>query len=162
MLKKVFMNFKIDLLFAAGWRFKIAKVFYQNTKIGSFIIHDSFLPKNKGCAPLNWSLINGDNFTGVSLIQMTEKIDSGDLVLQNKIKITKNDDIVSLHEKVLSLYEKFVILFFSDHEKLINNKIKQNIKDSTYNKKRFPKDGIVNWQENEKNLINFIKAQIKH
>lgn len=160
-LKRTFINFNIDLLFAVGWRYKIEKVFYQKTKIGSFIIHDSLLPKNKGCAPLNWSLINGEKFTGVSLIQMKEKIDSGDIVLQKKIKITKNDDIASLHDKVLSLYASFVILFFSDYAKLIKNKKKQNTKFSTYNKKRFPKDGFINWHENGKNLINFIKALAK-
>ena len=100
-ITKIFQNNDIDFLFAAGWRYRISKNFYQNSKIGSFIIHDSYLPKNKGCAPLNWSLINGDNFTGVSLIEMKEEIDGGDIILQKKIKILEKDDIVSLHKKVL-------------------------------------------------------------
>ena len=85
-ITKIFQNNSIDFLFAVGWRYKISRNFYQNSKIGSFIIHDSFLPKNKGCAPLNWSIINGEKFTGVSLIEMREEIDSGDILLQKKLR----------------------------------------------------------------------------
>lgn len=157
-ITKIFQNNNIDFLFAVGWRYKISRNFYQKTKIGSFIIHDSFLPKNKGCAPLNWSIINGEKFTGVSLIEMREEIDSGDILLQKKIKIFKNDDIVSLHKKILIIYKKFAKIFFGNYKYLIQNKKKQKIKDSTYNTKRTPKDGVINWNNNGKVIINFIKA----
>ena len=157
-ITKIFQNNDIDFLFAVGWRHRISKNFYQNSKIGSFIIHDSFLPKNRGCAPLNWSLINGDNFTGVSLIEMKEEIDGGDIILQKKIKILEKEDIVSLHKKILIFYKIFVINFFKNFTNLIQNKKRQNIKNSSYNRKRFPKDGIIDWTKKGSVLINFIKA----
>ena len=65
---------------------------------------------------------------------MREEIDSGDILLQ-KIKIFKNDDIVSLHKKILIIYKKFAKIFFGNYKYLIQNKKKQKSKIQIYNRK---------------------------
>uniref|UniRef100_A0A1B0C1R6 Formyl transferase N-terminal domain-containing protein n=1 Tax=Glossina palpalis gambiensis TaxID=67801 RepID=A0A1B0C1R6_9MUSC len=51
-------------------------------KFGAFNLHGSLLPKYRGCCPLNWSIINGEDQTGVTLHRMTEKIDHGPIIAQ--------------------------------------------------------------------------------
>ena len=89
---------------------------------------------------------------------MAKKVDSGEIILQKKINIEKNDDIVTLHSKVLSVYYKFVVIFFSNFPNLLANKKKQNNKLSTYNKKRYPHDGKIQWNKKGKDIINLIRA----
>ena len=55
-------------------------------KFGSINVHSSLLPKYRGAAPINWSIINGDKTTGVTIMKMDEGMDTGDIILSNEIK----------------------------------------------------------------------------
>ena len=72
----------------------IPKVFPLN-------IHASLLPKYRGAAPINWAIINGEKVTGVTIMQVTKKMDSGPIILQQKIDILGTDDSASLEFKLI-------------------------------------------------------------
>lgn len=63
-------------------------------------LHPSLLPEYRGAAPVNWSLINGDEKTGVTLFKVVEKMDAGDILFQEEINIAPEDDSFRLFEKV--------------------------------------------------------------
>lgn len=72
-------------------------------KIGMLNIHFSLLPKYRGAAPIHWTLLNGDNKTGVTIFWLDEGMDTGDIFLQKEIEVTLEDDYFSLSKKLVSL-----------------------------------------------------------
>ncbi len=69
-------------------------------KYGCINIHGSLLPKYRGAAPIQWSIINGDVLTGVTIMYMDPGMDTGDMLLKREIPITKEDTYLSLHDKM--------------------------------------------------------------
>jgi methionyl-tRNA formyltransferase len=78
----------------------LPEVVWQMPALGTFNIHASLLPQYRGAAPINWALINGETETGVTSFFLRHQIDTGDMLLQDKIAITPNDDFGSLYEKL--------------------------------------------------------------
>ena len=58
------------------------------------------MPKYRGAAPINWAIINGEEKTGVTIMEMEEGLDTGDMVLWKSIPITSDDDFPSIHDKL--------------------------------------------------------------
>lgn len=81
--------------------FKILPVeVFTLPKYGSINLHGSLLPKYRGAAPIQWALINGDEETGITTFFLKEKVDTGNMILQEKIKIEPEDDFETLHDKM--------------------------------------------------------------
>jgi len=72
-------------------------------KYGCINIHGSLLPKYRGAAPIQWSIINGDNVTGVTIMYMDKGMDTGDMLTKQKILITQEDTYESLHDKMKTI-----------------------------------------------------------
>ena len=72
-------------------------------KYGCLNIHASLLPKYRGAAPIPWAILNGDKETGVTIMQMDEGVDTGDMLLQRAIPIEAQDTADSLHDKLMEL-----------------------------------------------------------
>lgn len=81
--------------------FKILpKEVFTIPKYGSFNLHGSMLPKYRGAAPIQWSLINGDTETGLTTFFLKETVDTGNIILTKKITINNDDNFGSLHDKM--------------------------------------------------------------
>ena len=78
-------------------------------KYGCWNAHASLLPKWRGAAPIQWSLLEGDDFTGVGIMKMEEGLDTGDVLLEEQIKIEDYDNLISLTEKLSNLSAKLFI-----------------------------------------------------
>ncbi|MEW6193672.1 MAG: methionyl-tRNA formyltransferase [Bacteroidota bacterium] len=72
-------------------------------KYGSFNLHGSLLPKYRGAAPIQWALINGEKETGVTTFLLDDKVDTGKIILQEKIIIDDADNFGSLHDKMMMI-----------------------------------------------------------
>ena len=72
-------------------------------KYGCWNAHASLLPKWRGAAPIQWSLLEGDDFSGVGIMKMEEGLDTGDVLLEDKIKIEEDDNLITLSEKLSNL-----------------------------------------------------------
>lgn len=70
-------------------------------KFGTFNLHASLLPDYRGAAPINWAIINGETKTGVTTFFLDEKIDTGKIILQKDVAITAQDNVGSLHDKLM-------------------------------------------------------------
>jgi len=92
-------------------------------KYGCWNAHASLLPKWRGAAPIQWSLLEGDDFSGVGIMKMEEGLDTGDILLEDKIKIEEDDNLITLSEKLSNLS---ATLFMAAISKLEINK-DQNI-----------------------------------
>jgi methionyl-tRNA formyltransferase len=89
-----------DLFVVVAFRI-LPKELYTLPKYGSINLHASLLPKYRGAAPIQWSLINGDKETGVTTFFLQDKVDTGNIILQKNIPIEDKDDFGSLHDKLM-------------------------------------------------------------
>ncbi len=71
--------------------------------IGTFNLHASLLPQYRGAAPINWAIINGEKETGVTTFFLQHKIDTGDIIEQQKVEISENETAGELHDKLMTL-----------------------------------------------------------
>ena len=103
--EKIIFNFlfkkKIKFICLAGFMKILSKNFIKKFKGKIINIHPSLLPKYKGLNTHKKAIKNNDKFTGCSVHFVTAKVDSGKIIIQKKVKITKNDTIDSLTKKVL-------------------------------------------------------------
>ncbi len=92
-------KFNSDVFVVVAFRILPKEVFEIPAKI-SFNLHSSLLPKYRGAAPIQWALINGEKETGVTTFALEEKVDTGNVILQEKIGIDPGDNFGSLHDKL--------------------------------------------------------------
>lgn len=121
-------------------------------------LHPSLLPKYRGATPIQHSLLNGDSYTGVSIIDVSKKMDCGDILLQKKINILDEDDYLSLYKKLSNIG---AFLLKDAITGILNNnilKISQIESESTYVKKISKEDGNINWNDSAKKISNKIRA----
>ena len=88
-----------DLYVIVAFRILPVEVFTIPPK-GTFNLHGSLLPKYRGAAPIQRALINGDKETGVTTFMLEQKVDTGNMIMQEKIAIEEEDDFGSLHDKL--------------------------------------------------------------
>ena len=87
----------------------LPKVVWQMPEFGTFNLHASLLPNYRGAAPINWAIINGETKTGVSTFFIDEKIDTGDMILQEDIDIKPDENAGSLHDKLMAIGSQLVL-----------------------------------------------------
>ena len=97
-----------DLFVVVAFRI-LPKEVFEIPKFGSFNLHGSYLPKYRGAAPIQWSLISGDTETGLTTFKLAEKVDTGNIYLQEKVKISPDDNFETLHNRMSLLGGELVL-----------------------------------------------------
>jgi len=97
-----------DLFVVVAFRI-LPKEVFEIPKYGSFNLHGSYLPKYRGAAPIQWALINGDTETGLTTFKLAEKVDTGNIYLQEKVKINPDDNFETLHDRMSLLGADLVL-----------------------------------------------------
>ncbi|MBI3122956.1 MAG: methionyl-tRNA formyltransferase [Ignavibacteriales bacterium] len=95
-------SIEADLFVVVAFRI-LPKEVYSIPKHGSFNLHGSLLPKYRGAAPIQWSIINGDKETGVTTFFLEDKVDTGNIILREQLKIDDGDNLGSVYEKLMNL-----------------------------------------------------------
>ena len=93
-------SYKADLQLVVAFRMLPVAV-WDMPKLGTYNLHGSLLPRYRGAAPINWAVINGDTYTGVTTFKLKHAIDTGDLMYQEKVQITEDDNAGSVHDKMM-------------------------------------------------------------
>jgi len=97
-----------DLIIVVAFR-KIPKEIFSIPKYGTINLHASLLPNYRGAAPINWCLINNETKTGVTTFFINEKIDQGDILLQEELIISNEDDFGLLYYKLSKVGAKLLV-----------------------------------------------------
>jgi methionyl-tRNA formyltransferase len=82
---------------------------WQMPEYGTFNLHASLLPQYRGAAPINWAIINGETTTGVSTFFIDDKIDTGEMILQESVATDPKENAGTLHDKLMHLGAKLVL-----------------------------------------------------
>ncbi|MGB1268522.1 MAG: methionyl-tRNA formyltransferase [Flavobacteriaceae bacterium] len=108
----------------------LPEVVWKMPKLGTFNLHASLLPHYRGAAPINWALINGETKTGVTTFFIDEKIDTGEIIMQEEIEIKPSENAGSLHDKLMVNGSELVLKTVAAIENnTISTHIQPNIKD---------------------------------
>jgi methionyl-tRNA formyltransferase len=137
----------------------LPEVVWSMPAIGTFNIHGSLLPDYRGAAPINWALINGEKETGVTSFFLRHQIDTGDILLQEKISIADTDDFGSLYEKLkylgADLALKTVRAIESGQVQPQPQPQNAELKEAPKISKEFCE---INWQQSAIQIQNFIRG----
>jgi methionyl-tRNA formyltransferase len=93
-----------DLLLMVNWRRMVPLEICRRMRLGSFVFHDSLLPEYRGFSPTVWAMVNGEDHTGVTLIEAAAAADEGDIVDQARVPIGPTETIAEVMERVTGTY----------------------------------------------------------
>ena len=142
-----------DIAIVVAYGQIIPKEFLNLTKKGFINIHASLLPKWRGAAPIQRSIMNSEKETGISIMQIQEKLDTGPLFNSYKVTITDKDNAETISDK-LSLLAADKIL--DNIDKILDGNLEfknQNHNEATYALKIKKSEGEIRWDEKAENII---------
>jgi len=96
---EILQSLKADLQIVVAFRM-LPEVVWNMPPMGTVNVHGSLLPHYRGAAPINWAVINGENETGVTTFKLKHEIDTGDILLQERIPIGDDETSGSLHDRM--------------------------------------------------------------
>ncbi len=121
-----------DLQIVVAFRM-LPEIVWNMPPLGTINVHGSLLPQYRGAAPINWAVINGEKFTGVTTFKLKHEIDTGNILLQDKIEITETMNAGELHD---IMKEVGANLLLKTVESLANKAIEEIQQDETSNEKQ--------------------------
>ena len=151
-------NLNADLAIVVAYGKIIPNEILNLTKKGFINIHASLLPKWRGAAPIQRSIMNLDKETGISIMRIINELDAGPVSKNYKISISDNDNFLTLSEKLSSLASEKLLENIDD---ILEGKVTfydQNNLEATYAKKILKSEGKINWNETGEEIIGKING----
>lgn len=137
----------------------LPKDVWQIPAKGTFNLHASLLPQYRGAAPINWAIINGETQTGVTTFLIDEKIDTGNILLKDKVEILPDDNAGTVHDKLAENGKKLIIETLNGLEgNSIQPKPQENLGELKPAPKIFKEDCKVDWSEPIEKIHNKIRG----
>mgnify|MGYP001265777642 FL=1 len=151
-------NLNADLAIVVAYGQIIPKEYLSLTKNGFINIHASILPKWRGAAPIQRSIINLDTETGISIMKINEELDSGPISNIYKIKIDQNLNAQEVREKLSLLAANKILDNVDDIFDGNSTFIDQDHSKATYAKKILKSEGKINWNDDAIKIIGKING----
>lgn len=150
-------NLTPEFIIAVAYGKLLPEIILSIPEKGCINIHASLLPKYRGAAPIQWSLINGESVTGITAMLMNEGLDTGDILLQKSIEIEETDNSKTLSLKLSHLGAMALIEAINGLRTGIIKPVPQ-IGESVYAPPLKKADGRIMWNKDARELFNFIRA----
>lgn len=150
---------KADVQAVVAFRM-LPEIVWNMPPLGTINVHGSLLPQYRGAAPINWAVINGEKYTGVTTFKLQQEIDTGNILLSEKIAIEENDNAGTVHDK---LKEVGAALLVKTIRLLADGQLKeipqQNIVgEIKHAPKLFTETGNIDWNKNVEEIYNLIRG----
>ena len=95
-------SYQADLQIVVAFRM-LPEVVWDMPRLGTFNLHASLLPQYRGAAPINWAVMNGDTETGATTFMLQHEIDTGNIILQERIPIADDENVGSVHDRLMTM-----------------------------------------------------------
>lgn len=159
-------DLKADLQIVVAFRM-LPEIVWNMPRLGTFNLHASLLPQYRGAAPINWAIINGDKETGATTFFLTHEIDTGNIILQEKIKIGDSDNVGKIHDELMEmgaqLVKKTVDLILEDKANSIaQDQFISEVKELKAAPKIFKETCRIDWNQPAVNIYNHIRGLSPH
>ncbi|MGG9971300.1 methionyl-tRNA formyltransferase [Ferruginibacter sp. SUN002] len=151
-----------DLQIVVAFRM-LPEVVWNMPPMGTINVHGSLLPKYRGAAPINWAIINGEKETGVTTFKLKHEIDTGDILLQEKIVIRDDENAGELHDEMKDVGAKLLV---KTVEGLANDSIQEtpqqlptsNLQPLPHASKIFTDTCKIDWDKKVDEVYNLIRG----
>ena len=149
-----------DLQIVVAFRM-MPEVVWNMPPMGTINVHGSLLPRYRGAAPINWAIINGETETGVTTFKLKHEIDTGDILLQQKVPILSRDNAGTLHDKLMHAGAELLVKTVKGLAVGILNEVPQSNSAGgvlRYAPKIFKEHLHIDWKKNSAEINNFIRG----
>lgn len=147
-----------DIIITAAYGKIIPKEILEIPTFGCINIHASLLPKYRGASPIQQAIMNGDEKTGITIIQMDEGMDTGDILLMEELPIPEEETSDELFERLAVLGSKLCLTALEKIGNKTITAVKQNHEAATYTR-LIPKEaGHIDWNHRAVDIVNRIRA----
>jgi len=150
------IDLKPDFMITAAYGQILPKALLDEVK--AINVHGSLLPKYRGGAPIQYALFNGDQKTGVTIMYMAFKMDSGDIIKQETLDIKKDDDTLSLTKRLSTLGTKLLKEVLEDISQGIIHREKQDENLVTFSPTLSYQDEFLSFNQKSEDIINKVKG----
>lgn len=151
-------KYSADLIVTAAYGQFIGNKILNFPKHGCINVHGSLLPKYRGGAPIQRAIINGDKYTGITILYMDRKMDAGDMIKKSEIEIDFTDTQDSLFEKLSLLGSEMILEVINDIKEGNITREKQDESKITFAHNLTNEDAIINFNKNATDIYNQIRG----
>lgn len=155
---EVLRDLKPDVIVVVAFGQILPKSILEMTKYGCINVHASLLPKYRGAAPIQWTIIDGEKETGITTMYMDVGIDTGDMLLQAKTPITEDETYGSLHDKLAEIGGKLLVETLEGLEKGNIQRKQQDDSQSNYVKMIFKDQGKIEFEKSAVEIERLIRG----
>lgn len=153
-------EFNPDIILVVAYGQILSSHILNIPKIGCINIHGSLLPKYRGAAPVNRAIINGEKETGITFMFMKEKVDTGEIIFQEKINILPDETCGELYYRLSALSARSLPKLLEKTKSGKIERISQDNKLATFARKMNKEDGKIDWSDKGEKVYNLIRGTI--
>lgn len=147
-----------DVMVVEAYGLILPKAVLQAPRHGCLNIHASLLPRWRGAAPIQRAILAGDAETGITIMQMDEGLDTGDMLLRHTCPIAPGDTAATLHDKLASLGATSIVEALRLLQEGLLTPIKQDDAAATYAAKLFKSEGQIDWRLDALHIQRAVRA----
>jgi methionyl-tRNA formyltransferase len=151
-------RFGADVIVVAAYGLILPQPVLELSRYGAVNIHASLLPRWRGATPIQRALLAGDRDTGISIMQMDAGLDTGPVLMQEKIPILEDDTMGTLHDRLAELGAKLIVQALDALEAGGVNATPQPAEGVTYAAKLDGREARVDWRESAVSLNRRVRA----
>ena len=156
-LKEKLIELRPDIFVIVAYRI-LPEEIINIPQNGSINLHASLLPKYRGAAPIQWALMNGDKVTGVTIFQISKKVDTGKILLQKEMEIYNHDNMLTLGTRLCSLGAGLIINVLDKIDKNSINMIEQDHDMVSFAPKINKEMRLINWHWTSIKIHNWVRG----
>jgi methionyl-tRNA formyltransferase len=147
-----------DLVIVAAFGQILPKEIIRGQRRGCINIHPSLLPKYRVAAPINWALIRSEEKTGVTIMQMDEGVDSGDILLQEETPIGAGETFGELHDRLAKMGAELLLIALAMMETGTLLPRPQEHRLATLAPRLGREDGLIRWKNDARSIVSLIRG----
>ena len=156
--KELFKSLNADLAIVVAYGKILPGEFIHAPKYGCINMHASLLPKLRGAAPIQWSIITGEKRTGVTSMQMDEGLDTGDMILKEEVKIRADETGGSLFDRLSEVGAKLCVRTMEAIDAGTATYTPQDNSQATHTAKIYKEMGSIDWKQGAKEIECLIRG----
>lgn len=155
---EIFKSIDADIAVVIAYGQILPQSILEAPKYGCINIHASLLPKLRGAAPYQWAVVNGDDVTGITTMQMDVGMDTGDMLLKTIINIDQDETAGSLHDKLMVSGGDLILETLEQIEKGELSPMKQMDEEATYAPMLDKSHGHINWNKSAVEIERLVRG----
>jgi methionyl-tRNA formyltransferase len=147
-----------DLVAVAAFGQLLPKGILDLPPLGCINVHPSLLPKYRGAAPLNWTIIQGETRSGVTIMRMDEGMDSGDILVQEETPVGPDETVGELHDRLAKMGAELLLKTIQMIEDGTVRRTRQDQAAVTFAPRLKKEDGIIHWHRGVDDIIRLVRG----